>query len=235
MKTNLLAIAAFVAAVAVSPAHAGARGAPDHSVPAAGSPVAHNWAGLYGGVHAGYGWAFPDIASGANPPRPKGILGGVQAGYNWQWTTWVLGIDGDFTFSEVAGSSNNPVPGGTLIARGLPDKYATLAGRAGYAVDRSLFFVKAGPAWMSENFKQIATGGAFCTGTPCTVSNNTWGWTAGAGAEYAMTEKWSVKLEYSFLDFPKSERVAVSNGVSQNIFNITRTFDLLKVGVNYKF
>src|SRR5258708_10791560 len=70
-----------------------------------------NWTGLYIGGHFGYGWAFPEITEAltgttvGNPPRPRGILGGVQGGYNWQSGSWVYGIDLDFTWSGVQGSS----------------------------------------------------------------------------------------------------------------------------------
>jgi outer membrane immunogenic protein len=203
--------------------------------------VAYNWTGFYVGGHAGYGWAFPEITlppSGVaviNPPRPRGILGGVQAGYNWQSGPLVLGVEGEFTWSGVAGSSNAVVPGGIVNARGEPDEYATIAARAGYAVDRSLFFVKGGAAWLKEGFRHLSVTIPTCTGTPCTGSNSTWGWTVGAGLEYAFDPHWAVKLEYTYLDFGHTERVIVTNGVTSDIFDATRTFHLVKLGVNYKF
>lgn len=200
-----------------------------------------NWTGFYVGGHFGYGWAFPELTqvpSGVaiiNPPRPRGILGGAQAGYNFQSGSWVIGIEGDYTWSRVAGSSNCVVPQGIIDCKGEPDTYATIAARLGYAVDRTLWFAKGGAAWMSEGFRQLAVTIPTCVGTPCTGSNSTWGWTAGGGVEYAVDSNWSVKLEYTFLDYPTEERVTVSNGVSQNVFDVTRTFHLIKAGLNYRF
>jgi outer membrane immunogenic protein len=221
----------------------GAGLAADMPVKATVAPIAPvwNWSGFYVGGHFGYGWAFPDITEDAfgtkvgNPPRPRGILGGGQLGYNWQFGTWVLGLEGDYSWSDIKGSSNAVTPAGTLNAEGLPDSLATFTGRIGYAHDHLLFYVKGGGAWMSEDFKQLSVTVPVCVGTPCTGSNSTWGWTAGAGGEFAIDPHWSVRLEYAFLDFPKNEAVTTSNGVSANRFHLTRTFDLIKFGVNYKF
>ena len=231
-------LVAAIAAVALSAAPVLAADMPVKAPMAA--PV-FDWTGFYVGGHFGYGWAFPDITVDAtgtklgNPPRPHGILGGAQAGYNWQAGRWVYGLEGDITWSDVKGSSAAVTPAGLLNAQGLPDLYSTITGRIGYAVDRALYYVKGGAAWMSEDFRQTSITTPFCVGTPCTGSNATWGWTVGAGVEYAIDPHWSARLEYDFLDFPSHEHVTTSNGVSVNNFHLTRTFDLIKVGLNYKF
>jgi outer membrane immunogenic protein len=200
-----------------------------------------NWAGFYVGGHFGYGWAFPEITedtTGArvgNPPRPRGILGGAQLGYNWQAGRWVYGIEGDFTWSDVKGRSTCSTPAGLQTCQGLPDQYSTITGRVGYAADRMLYYVKGGGAWMGEKFKELDISTGVCAGTPCTGSNATWGWTIGAGAEYAIDPHWSARLEYDYLDFPKNEAVHTSNGTSSNFFHLTRTFSLIKLGLNYRF
>jgi len=201
----------------------------------------YDWIGSYVGGHFGYGWAFPAMTSDltgtsvGNPPRPRGVLGGAQIGYNWQSSNWVYGLEGDFTWSDVKGSSNVVVPAGILNAQGLPDSYSTITGRIGYADMHFLYYVKGGAAWMSEKFRQLSVTLPICVGTPCTGSNDTWGWAFGAGVEYAVDQHWSMRLEYNYLDFPKNEGVITSNGVSMNLFHITRTFDLIKLGLNYKF
>jgi outer membrane immunogenic protein len=119
--------------------------------------------------------------------------------------------------------------------QGLPDIFSTLTGRIGYTDMRMLYYVKGGAAWMNEKFNQLSVTVPICVGTPCTGSNSTWGWAVSAGAEYAVDRNWSLRLEYTFLDFPRNEAVTTSNGVTTNSFHLTRTFDLIKFGVNYKF
>jgi outer membrane immunogenic protein len=200
-----------------------------------------NWSGFYVGGHFGYGWAFPEITDGTsgarvgNPPRPRGILGGAQLGYNWQAGPWVYGIEGDFTWSDVKGSANSVATAGIMHAAGLPDDYSTITARIGYAAGRGLYYVKGGGAWMNERFRQISVTVPNCIGTACTGSNDTWGWTVSAGAEYAIDPHWSARLEYVYMDFPTNEHVVTSNGVSTNSFYLTRTFSLIKFGVNYRF
>jgi len=202
---------------------------------------AFNWTGFYVGGHFGYGWAFPEITEDVtftkvgNPPRPRGILGGVQAGYNWQAGSWVYGLEGDFTWSDIKGSSTCVIPAGTLACSGLPDLFSTVTGRIGYAMDRALYYVKGGAAWMSEDFRHLSITIPTCVGSPCTGSNSTWGWTIGAGAEYAFDPRWSLRLEYDYLDFGSKEHVVVTNGATSDAFDLTRTFQVIKVGLNYKF
>lgn len=238
MKKFVSATLVFVAMVLC-----GAGQAADMPVKAPVAPIIPiwNWSGFYVGGHFGYGWAFPEITEDAfgtkvvNPPRPRGILGGAQLGYNWQVGSWVFGLEGDYTWSDIKGSSNVVAPAGILNAEGLPDSLATFAGRFGYAHERLLFYVKGGAAWMSEDFKQLSVTVPICVGTPCTGSNKTWGWAVGVGGEYAFDPHWSVRLEYSFLDFPSNEHVITSNGASTNSFHLTRTFDLIKFAINYRF
>jgi len=200
-----------------------------------------NWSGFYVGGHFGYGWAYPEITEDTtgtrvgNPPRPEGILGGAQLGYNWQAGPWVYGVEADYTWSNIKGTSNAVTPAGILQASGLPDNYATFTGRVGYSIDRTLYYVKGGAAWMDERFRQLSVTVPVCVGDPCTGSNATWGWALGAGAEYAIDPRWSARLEYLYMDFPTNEGVVTSNNVSSNHFHLTRTFSLIKFGVNYKF
>src|SRR3954468_16487436 len=74
--------------------------------------TAYNWTGFYVGGHFGYGWS---TLTGTDPTdgtvsdgKLKGILGGAQLGYNYQIGSIVLGVEGDFSFSDVKNVDNNP-------------------------------------------------------------------------------------------------------------------------------
>src|SRR5262245_43813776 len=63
-----------------------------------------------------------------------GIIGGTL-GYNWQRGPWVFGVEGDYSWADVSGSSQtcgatSPVPHacGTKL-----ESFGTLRGRIGYA------------------------------------------------------------------------------------------------------
>ena len=68
------------------------------------------WRGVYGGVHAGFGWSGD----------ADGAVGGAQAGYNWQSQQYVYGIEADISLADIgaSGSATACQPGfGCVTAR----------------------------------------------------------------------------------------------------------------------
>ncbi len=233
-------------------------------------PAAFSWAGCYAGGFAGYaagsnvnvteptssgGGAFP---AGDPYHAPYGapfsyglsdsITGGGTIGCNWQPSSQVvLGLEGEFGYMRMTGSVINPnsVPtlgSDTTSSAHVGDWYGVLAGRLGYAVDRTLLYVKGGAA-----FTQIsASMNDNCTVAPCgtgtlnaTGSGPTLGWTVGGGIEYAMGTNWSLKAEYLYLNFDQSFDVCGAGGGgaagarfcgAQSISGIHTG----KIGLNYK-
>ena len=44
------------------------------------------------------------IIPGSLADNPKGVLGGIQYGTNWQFNQVVLGLESDFSFSDIKAS-----------------------------------------------------------------------------------------------------------------------------------
>src|SRR5262245_13031068 len=91
------------------------------------------WRGVYGGVHAGFGWSGD----------ADGAVGGAQAGYNWQSQQYVYGIEADVSLSDigVSGSATGcqPMVGCiTVSADASIDWLATIRGRFGVLVQPNL-------------------------------------------------------------------------------------------------
>jgi outer membrane immunogenic protein len=111
----------------------------------------------------------------------------------------------------------------------------TVTGRVGYAFDRSLAYVKAGGALVDTTYNLLGNTSALTLGTGST-SMATWGWTAGIGLEYALTNHWTTFAEYDYIGLPSTTvpfpTVAVVN--AQNI-RVSQAIDIFKMGVNYKF
>ena len=66
-----------------------------------------------------------------------------------------------------------------------------------------------------------------------------WSWMVGVGIEYAFAQNWSVKAEYTYMDFG-TERILLtptSNLAGTVPFDDDsgRTIQVVKVGLNYKF
>src|SRR5882757_5650346 len=151
MKRLLLATAALSALVVVPAMSA------DLSVKApvykAAPPVyAYNWTGCYvggnvGGLWARKDWTVTGTGQAIGSHDADSWLGGVQGGCNYQFAGgWVVGIQGDYDWTDAKGSSAD------LIANGFSEQskirsLASVTGRVGYAWDRFLGYVKGGGAW----------------------------------------------------------------------------------------
>jgi outer membrane immunogenic protein len=167
---------------------------------------AYSWAGPYLGGNIGWDWGSVDN----NPTRPSGFVGGVQAGYNWQTGPWVFGIEGDL---QATGASDTFAPW-----KFSNPWFGTVRGRAGYAINNILFYGTAGLA-----FGEL-TGQTFGQ----SESHTNAGWTVGLGTEFGLTQNWSAKVEYLFVDLNDSNFVITG---AQNGYR----FGLVRAGVNYHF
>lgn len=232
--------------------------AADLPVKAPAQPVVapyYNWTGLHVGGHIGWGWANEDQTLVAfSPPGGQGLpigstlgtdrdgfLGGVQIGYNWQIQNWVLGIEGDWswTSNDANLAVSSPIFAGTTITTHADTNwYATLTGRLGYAWDRSLLYLKGGAAWTKVSYVSASVIPGLGTFPSNEVSDTLTGWTVGVGWEQAIWDAWSLKAEYNYLNFGTR-----TYNFTQNILGTvgTATVDIdsnahvVKVGFNYRF
>ncbi len=209
--------------------------------------VPWSWTGFYLGGHIGAALALTDIADPLGAPiygdnvRSPGFIGGGQIGFNYQLGSIVFGVEADASWVDSDGTNTCFAVSGTTASsncRVRPDLYATVTGRVGYAIDRSLLYVKGGAAWTRatvDMFVNQNTAGVFSSTNSVTAS----GWTAGGGVEYALTPNWSVKLEYSYLNFGSQDvstpyvfgnpfGVAPATTISQHVHDVT-------LGLNYRF
>jgi outer membrane immunogenic protein len=91
---------------------------------------------------------------------------------------------------------------------GHVDWMASFRGRAGFAVDRALFYVTGGAAvaGIGGSSTTVVNGPGIAipagTFTASNVGSTTvWGWTVGGGIEWAFSQNWSVAGEYRYTDF----------------------------------
>jgi outer membrane immunogenic protein len=164
---------------------------PSTRAPAAPPPIpVFSWSGLYAGGQIGY--AFGDDADTrvitSVSTSPSGVLGGAHIGYNFEPALGgiVLGLEGDVNGSSYTATSANyytiksPVNG-------------SIRARAGFAVDRALFYATGGAAFASFNDSYVFSGDS--------SSTTRVGYTVGGGIEYAVTNEWSVRAEYRYNNF----------------------------------
>lgn len=260
-----------IATVALSAlSFAEAAFAADFSVKAPPVPVspAYNWTGFYVGGHVGAGWGtaeatsnvgslingfLPSAGVGFNLPvgqtQMNGFMGGAQAGYNWQSGVMVYGVEGDFSWSGIKGSTACLlVLNCTAEVKWIGD----ITGRVGVTVgDRGLLYVKGGGAWADSSYtagQNLTIGGLGASGVVNgAVSDTRFGGVLGAGIEYAFMPGWSAKLEYDYYDFGKTDlsMPVVASGAIAGVgagsvkfnlpINVNQQVHTIRVGANYHF
>ncbi|MGV3650088.1 MAG: outer membrane protein [Devosia sp.] len=203
------------------------------------------------GIGAGFepddivdGAVLPIVAGGADLTA-GGFIGGVQAGYNLMATESILlGIEADIQGSavrgEVSADITTPAPGTEIFSAGTSlDWYGTLRARAGMTHDRFLGYVTGGLAYGQTTSSVSVLGGLF-EGSEETTR---WGWTVGAGVEYAVTEQISLKTEYLYTDLGTDELIGGTlfplgeggEGGLGGSLSSSVAFHTVRAGLNFHF
>lgn len=193
---------------------------------------------------------------------PLGAIGGLTAGYNLQVSRQlVVGIEADIQLSDVhaTGSALTVVPSGTngivahngrVSANQRTDWFGTLRGRIGVLpVTPTLMLYATGGLAYGHSSRSLTVTDTYPT-VPAIITGSTSansvkvGWTAGAGAEWAIDRRWSLKGEWTYVDLGASTiRTTQSNELQGPapfpIFRATQRvhddFHLVRLGLNYKF
>lgn len=198
-----------------------------------------SWSGFYAGVNAGgfinNSTLTTAFASGS-ASGSGGVLAGGTFGYNWDLRNGlVVGVETDLGYRG-ATTFSTPFTASSKTTHGY---LGTVRGRIGYSWDRFMLYATAGGAYGST----IAPGQLFipAVGYFGVRSGNNggmmFGWTAGVGAEYALTDSWSIKAEYLYADLGRKTLVYVDppSGVINGQVPTNTRAHILRAGVNYHF
>lgn len=216
------------------------------------APIPFTWTGCYAGVQAGYAWKRNDFidptrAVFADAPvatNSDGALLGGQLGCNYQFSSnWVIGIEGDWDWTNLQGNSDPFFGGKSDPLYSKTDSIASVTGRIGYAFNRWMIYGKGGAGFEHNRYSLTFPGFVLpppIGATPTTVYNaSEWqtGWVAGVGVEWAITDNWSTQIEYDHYDFGShGVALAVSPpGAPPIAATINDHVDAVKLGLNYRF
>lgn len=234
MKRFLLAT---VALAALSAPAAAADLATKYPVKAVAVPV-FSWTGFYIGANVGYGGdsftydvSYFGVPVAAASITSSGFFVGGQIGYNYQFANnVVLGLETDLQWSDISGTVGLTYGGVSVASAGSSvDYFGTIRARLGYAIDRFLPYITGGVAYGKTGTDVTVFGFA-----PLSASTTSWGWTIGAGGEFAVTNNWTFKAEYLYVDLGNSDVQATVVAPGVVIGNDSK-FHTFKAGVNYKF
>jgi outer membrane immunogenic protein len=102
-----------------------------------------------------------------------------------------------------------------------------------------LLYAKGGGAWVGSNNPAVTINGVSNT---FSTSNSNWGWTVGAGAEYAFWGSWSARLEYDYVGLtnqtftvPSTASSGAAGLANDQFTGQKRNIQMVTAGINYKF
>ena len=266
MKRILIVAMVVAMASLIAASRASAADLPVPGPAPAYYPVAavYDWGGGYIGINGGYAFGQSEWSDdGPNPSgnassgnfHVNGGLVGATIGVSGQWGAWVFGVEGDFDWQGLKGSSSSafctsiltssvatipPATGAGLSCKTASNWLGTLRARFGYAWDRVLVYGTAGGA--GANVQTSLNGMPVQT-------NPEFGWTVGAGLEWAFADNWTAKVEYLFVDLGKApcnhgyscgyDAAAMAGPPVVPAVNandaVKLNENIVRVGVNFKF
>jgi outer membrane immunogenic protein len=220
-------------------------------------PVAvFSWTGCYVGIQGGGAWGRSRVDS-VNVAPVGGVIqqftpwfdvsggeAGIEYGCNQQFgNNWVFGIEGDISWTNKKGSSFETGPlgvanGFTTISDQTKEKWiSTSRARIGWAWDRAWLYVTGGfAAAKVDSTVTIPVPGFPVSNGVFTDSHTLYGWTAGAGVEYAFLNNWSLKAEYLYVRFENQAYLfngTPLQGLQRGGLNLDN--HLVRVGLNWRF
>lgn len=188
------------------------------------------WSGPFVSFDVGAGlgptqWVMqvPFFADRETDHDSKGAVLGAGGGYRWQSENWVYGLQADIAATSLRGSDR--CPGADWTCGSELEWLASIRGQLGYTRGNWLIFGTAGIAAGAEKiFVEQAP-----DHSADTEINS--GYVVGAGIEYALDDRWSLKGEYLHYDFGR--RHYTLGGDIRHLLRFD--VDTLRVGVGYRF
>ena len=197
--TAVLSVLVGVSAVADA-ADLHVKAPPRPAPPPVVVPPPFSWSGFYVGGNLGAAWSHRSLTDSRfglqfdNGNNNATFVGGGQVGFNYQINNFVLGAEGDFDWAAKNSNTGTGVFIPTVGTIGVTSNnrwISSLAARFGVAVDRLLFYGKAGGGWVGADGFTLtnSTGASFLAASSRTDS----GWLAGGGVEWAITDAWAAR------------------------------------------
>lgn len=226
------------------------------------APPAFSWTRCYVGATGGYlkpkdtttriRPGDPDLALsqtlGNVPtsvgPDGDGYLVGPQVGCDHQYSNRVvLGIVTDLSHVDAPREANVVLGAANVTTRFTQELevFGTVRARLGFAVDQTLFYATGGLAYGKTKANAAIFPGPGFVGPALagSQSNWQWGWTIGAGAEWALNQTWSLGIEYLYYDLGSDTLTAPTvNGVppfETAFFDYDTKGHIVRAALNYRF
>jgi outer membrane immunogenic protein len=218
------------------------------------APAAYDWNGFYVGVNGGFGGGLfehpfevtdgVDTLPGTIDVTAGGFVYGVQAGFNAQMDNILFGIEADIQGSTIDGRVSLSLDDPDDIIGGFEsldadagtslDWFATLRPRIGLVNDRFVVYATGGLAY-GQTTSSINVSINDAPLFDPSITNDRFGWTIGAGLEYALTDNITFKTEYLYTDLGSEEIVNEEFGETTFTMDSAVAFHVVRAGLNFQF
>ena len=198
-------------------------------------PATYDWSGISAGVFVaanaleGKFDASPLCGCGVNDVSMSGIgfAGGLKVGADYQMGDIVFGAVADWAMGKEIARNDH----GTIESFLNMKNMATIRGRVGWALDDTLIYATGGLA-----IAQMELGGETAT---VTDSEAKWtkGFTIGGGMEHALSDNFSVGVEYLYTKFGSTNHF-LTDGTVANTGTAHMEYDdfhTVRASANYRF
>lgn len=161
--------------------------------------TAVDWSAPYVGISAGYGW-LRDVDRSFSPPlRSSGddVVFGAYAGYLHQFGAFAVGGEAEYMRLDIN-------------FEGFPidvEDATSVKARAGFAFDRLLLTGHAGATYITTN-----------------IGLQDWGWVAGMGADFLLSDHLAAGVSWDHMQFNRFDGTLIDGQL-----------DLVKARVSYRF
>jgi outer membrane immunogenic protein len=219
------------------------------------APAVYDWTGFYVGGNIGYAFEGQGdrVGVGSNKGLPKthfgdlditGITGGAQIGGDWQAGAAVFGIVADVQAADINDDFTRrlTLKNGTHLttdAESQVDWWGTVRGRLGWAFNNVLIYGTGGLAWGSINYDVFTKNTDNGVNAHMSDDYTEWGWTAGGGIDWGITENWTVGGQVLYVNLGEKQitgrtnRFADTNEVLRT--DATPDFWVARFLVNFRF
>ena len=210
---------------------------------------ARDWRGIFIGGNLGGAWGsnawsdpfgategadgFVNVAGFGDKISSSGPMGGDNLNINWQTDEWVYGMSGTVSASDIRGENTLFSGLGGINGQSKINYLGTVVGRLGHVLNDSPIYVNAGTAVLNTQYTLNANTSAVILGD-ASQSLSTWGWSIGAGLEYAFNHRWSSSVEYDYIGMPKQTiAFPTIQLINEQNMTVNQSVNLVKVSVNY--